>query len=391
VTLRLVRTAAEFTEVTDRARAGGLTVGLVPTMGALHLGHRSLVERASAECGFVAVTIFVNPLQFDDPADLDAYPRDLEADLALLADAGADVVFAPAVSEIYPERRPADGSAADGSAADGSAADGSAVSGTTVHVAGLTTMLEGKFRQGHFDGVATVVTKLFSLAGRCRAYFGEKDFQQVAVVSTLVRDLCLPVEVVACPTVRELDGLAVSSRNVRLGASDRTRAAVLHRALVAGATAVSAGVDRPEKVREIMLGVLASEPAVAPEYAEVVDPGDLTTPDMLTGEVRLLIAARVGPVRLIDNLGALVGSRFGRDLQLFSTARDPATVPVTAPAAATATVPATAPAAATATIPASATSPASATTTFARHATTSKPSKRHSTTSTRRAATSKER
>lgn len=297
--MQLARTAAEFSAATEAARANGLQVGLVPTMGALHPGHRSLVERAGAECGFVAVTVFVNPLQFDDPADLDAYPRNLQADLGLLEGAGADVVFAPDVHEMYP--------------------DYPRVSATTVHVDGLTDMLEGKFRYGHFDGVATVVTKLFSLAGRCRAYFGEKDFQQVAVVRRLVRDLCLPVSVVACPTVREMDGLAVSSRNVRLSSRGRTSAAVLHRALVTAATAISAGEDRPGEVRRIMLETLAAEQDVDPEYAEVVDPGDLTTPESLSGEVRLLIAARVGSVRLIDNLGALVGSTFGRDLQLFQS------------------------------------------------------------------------
>lgn len=299
--LRLIRTASEFVNATESARASGMSVGLVPTMGALHAGHRSLVERASAECGFVAVTIFVNPLQFDDPADLDAYPRELDADLDLLGDAGADVVFAPEVKEIYP--------------------DFPHITGTTVHVEGLTSMLEGAFRRGHFDGVTTVVTKLFSLAGRCRAYFGDKDFQQVAVVRRLVRDLCLPVDVVACPTVREMDGLAVSSRNVRLSDSDRTTAAVLHKALVAGATAISSGEDSPDRVREIMLRKLATADGVDPEYAEVVDPVDLATPERLSGEVRLLIAARVGPVRLIDNLGALVGSRFARDLQLFPTSQ----------------------------------------------------------------------
>jgi pantoate--beta-alanine ligase len=301
--MRVIRTTSEFVAATEVARAAGTPVGLVPTMGALHSGHRSLVERASGECGFVAVTIFVNPLQFDDPADLDAYPRDLQADLLLLGDAGADVVFAPEVKEIYP--------------------DFPHISGTTVHVEGLTSMLEGCFRRGHFDGVTTVVTKLFSLSGRCRAYFGEKDFQQVAVVRRLVRDLCLPVDVVACPTVRELDGLAVSSRNVRLADSERSTAAVLHQALVAGATAISSGEDRPGEVRRIMLGVLATGNGVEPEYAEVVDPEDLTTPEQLSGEVRLLIAARVGPVRLIDNLGGIVGSRFGRDLQLFHTSHAP--------------------------------------------------------------------
>jgi pantoate--beta-alanine ligase len=239
------------------------------------------------------VTIFVNPLQFDDPADLDAYPRDLEADLELLADAGADIVFAPEVSELYP--------------------DHPATAATTVHVAGITDVLEGKFRPGHFDGVATVVTKLFAIAGRCSAYFGEKDFQQVAVVRRLVRDLCLPVEVVACPTVREPDGLALSSRNVRLGAADRPRAAVIKRALAAGADAVAGGEDRPRSVRAAMLRVLASEPGVQPEYVEAVDALSMAVPAQLSGEVRLLIAAHVGGVRLIDNVGALVGVQVGND------------------------------------------------------------------------------
>jgi pantoate--beta-alanine ligase len=285
--VRVVQSAAELSAVLDEARSAGASVGLVPTMGALHEGHRSLVERASAECGFVAVTIFVNPLQFDDPADLAAYPRDLEADLETLADAGADVVFVPEVKELYPDhpRDPA----------------------TTVHVSGVSDGLEGKFRPGHFDGVTTVVTKLFAMAGRCRAYFGEKDFQQVAVVRRLARDLCMPVEVVACPTIREPDGLALSSRNVRLDAEGRRRATVINRALLAGADAVAGGEDRAAAVRTTMLAVLGTEPGVVPEYAEVVDALSMSVPARLTGEVRLLVAARVGDVRLIDNVGALVG------------------------------------------------------------------------------------
>jgi pantoate--beta-alanine ligase len=289
--VRVVLTASELSVALDDARTAGHSVGLVPTMGALHDGHRSLVERAASECGFVAVTIFVNPLQFDDPADLDAYPRDLEADLEMLAGAGADVVFVPDVSEIYPDHPSAPA--------------------TTVRVAGVSEVLEGKFRPGHFDGVATVVTKLFAMAGRCRAYFGEKDFQQVAVVRRLVRDLCMPVDVVACPTVREPDGLALSSRNARLDAAARRHAAVINRALVAGAAAVGDGEDRPSAVRDAMLRVLAEQPGVEPEYAEVVDALSMSTPERLTGEVRLLIAARVGNVRLIDNLGALVGVHVG--------------------------------------------------------------------------------
>jgi pantoate--beta-alanine ligase len=289
--VRVVLSVNEFSVALDEARSAGATVGLVPTMGALHAGHRSLVERASTECGCVAVTIFVNPLQFDDPSDLAAYPRDLEADLEMLAGAGAHIVFVPEVSEIYPGHPypPA----------------------TTVRVSGASDDLEGRFRPGHFDGVATVVTKLFAMAGRCRAYFGEKDFQQVAVVRMLARDLCMPVEVVACPTVREPDGLALSSRNVHLAPDDRRRAAVINRALTAGAAAVARGEDRPARVRETMLRVLATVPGVDPEYAEIVDALSMSVPERLTGEVRLLVAARVGDVRLIDNVGALVGVDVG--------------------------------------------------------------------------------
>ncbi len=287
----MVFTASEFSVALDEARSAGHSVGLVPTMGALHDGHRSLVERASGECECVAVTIFVNPLQFDDPADLDAYPRDLGADLELLSDAGADIVFVPDVSELYP--------------------DHPAAPATTVHVAGVSDVLEGKFRPGHFDGVATVVTKLFAMAGRCTAYFGEKDFQQVAVVRRLVRDLCMPVHVVACPTVREPHGLASVEPQRAPRRGPRRRAAVINRALVAGAAAVADGEDDPGHVRDAMQRVLAQEPSVEPEYAEVVDALSMSTPEKLSGEVRLLIAARVGNVRLIDNLGAVVGVEVG--------------------------------------------------------------------------------
>jgi pantoate--beta-alanine ligase len=296
--MRVLRSASEFSSNLEDARVAGLSVGLVPTMGALHEGHRSLVERAHRECGFVAVTIFVNPLQFNDKGDLDAYPRTLEADLLVLSEAGADVVLVPGVEEMYPDH-PADPA-------------------TTVHVGVVTDKLEGAARPGHFDGVATVVTKLFCMAGRCRAYFGEKDFQQVAVVSRLARDLLLPVEVVACATVREPDGLALSSRNARLSTADRKRALVISLALFAGAAQVSAGEDDPESVRSTMSSVLATEPEVLPEYVAVVDPLDLSEPDRLDGEVRLLIAARVGQVRLIDNVAAIVGAGIRDSSQLAS-------------------------------------------------------------------------
>lgn len=279
----VLRRAAELSAALDEARAAGRSVGLVPTMGALHAGHRSLVERAASECDVVAVTIFVNPLQFDDPADLDAYPRDLGADVALLSEAGAGIVFVPDVTEIYPGYPEA--------------------AAVTVHVSGLTEVLEGEFRPGHFDGVATVVAKLFAMAGTCRAYFGEKDFQQVAVVRKLARDLCFPVEVVACPIVREADGLALSSRNVRL-AAERPAAAVLYEALGAGVDAVSRGETDPSAVRAVMLDVLAGEPGVSVDYAVAVEPETLVAPSVIDADVRLLVAARVGAVRLIDNVAA---------------------------------------------------------------------------------------
>ncbi|MDE3085853.1 MAG: pantoate--beta-alanine ligase [Acidobacteriota bacterium] len=288
---RVVRSASAFAAALDAARAEGRSVGLVPTMGALHAGHQALVARAAAECDVVAATVFVNPLQFDDPADLAAYHRDLPADLALAGEAGADLVFAPGVEEMYPgfPSPPA----------------------TTVHVAGVTEVLEGRSRPGHFDGVATVVTKLFALAGRCRAYFGEKDFQQLAVVRRLAADLSLPVEVVGCPTVREPDGLALSSRNVRLGPEGRGAALALRGSLDAGLAALAAGERCPGAVRAAMEAVLESAPLVTPDYAEVVDAGTLRVPEVLAGEVRLLVAAVVEGVRLIDNDGTTVAAPAG--------------------------------------------------------------------------------
>ncbi|MDA8278834.1 MAG: pantoate--beta-alanine ligase [Actinomycetota bacterium] len=282
--MQLIERVAELSAALQAERDAGRRVGLVPTMGALHAGHQSLVERAAAECDVVAVTVFVNPLQFDEIGDLAAYPRTLAADVNLAAAAGASIVFAPPVVEMYPGHP--------------------APPATTVHVAGLTDRLEGASRPGHFDGVATVVTKLLVMAGPCRAYFGEKDFQQLGVVRQLVRDLCLPVEVVGCATVREPDGLALSSRNSRLSPDERRAATVLHRALQAGAATVGAGERQAGEVRAAMASALGREPLVAVDYAEVVDPRSLEPVDEIVGEVRLVLAAAVGPVRLIDNLAA---------------------------------------------------------------------------------------
>ena len=283
----VVETAAGCSDLLRAARAANRTVGLVPTMGALHQGHLSLVARARAECDLVAATIFVNPLQFGDPDDIAKYPRPLERDLDALREAGADVVFVPPVSEMYPSwpEPPA----------------------TTVSVRGVSDRWEGASRPGHFDGVATVVAKLFAVAGPCRAYFGLKDFQQLAVVRAMAADLSLPVEIVGCPTVREPDGLARSSRNVRLSAEERAAASMLSRALAAGRAAVAGGERSGTALLRRMHDVVAAEPLVQLDYAVAVDGAtleevvDISDP----ATVRLLIAAQVGPVRLIDNAAAL--------------------------------------------------------------------------------------
>lgn len=276
-------TIAEYAAALDEVRRSGRTVGVVPTMGALHAGHRSLIDRAARECDVVAVSVFVNPTQFGDAGDLAAYPRDLGSDLQMVASAGGHLVFAPSVEEMYP--------------------DGAALL-TTVSVPSLGVRLEGASRPGHFDGVATVVVKLLSAAGRCRAYFGAKDFQQLALVTRVVRDLSLPTEVVGCETVRDPDGLALSSRNVRLSADQRRSALVLSRALRAAASAIAGGEERPAVVEALMERTVAGEPSVELDYAVVVHADDLEPARTCAGSrpLRLLIAAEVGPVRLIDNL-----------------------------------------------------------------------------------------
>lgn len=283
----VVETAAACRAQLDAARSLGACVGLVPTMGALHEGHFSLMDRARAECDAVAVSIFVNPLQFGDPEDIARYPRTLERDLRACAEAGVDVVFVPAVAEMYP-----------------SWPDPPA---TTVSVRGVSDAWEGASRPGHFDGVATVVAKLFAIAGPCRAYFGLKDFQQLAVVRAMATELGLPVELVGCPIVREDDGLALSSRNVRLSARERAAATVLARALAAGRAAVATGERNGPALTRAMVAVVATEPLVGLDYAVAVDAATLSEVATLAdpAAVRLLIAAQVGPVRLIDNSAAL--------------------------------------------------------------------------------------
>ena len=299
----------------DAARAAGRTVGLVPTMGALHEGHAALIRRAASECDVVAVTIFVNPLQFDRPDDLAAYPRTLGADLALASATGASLVFAPSVDEMYGSgtTSPAPGGrsglvspAPGGRSGLVSPAPGGRSGPTTrVHVEGLADRLEGAARPGHFDGVATVCTKLFAVAGPCRAYFGEKDFQQVAVVRRLVHDLDLPVEVVPCPTVREADGLALSSRNTLLTDEERAVAPTLHAALCHGAALVAGGERDPAVVAAAVAERIEWEPRFRLDRVDVVDADTLEPPDERTIRLRILAAAFLGRVRLIDNVGAV--------------------------------------------------------------------------------------
>ena len=280
--MQVLSTKSEFREHLETVRALGRTVGLVPTMGALHEGHLSLLRAAANDCDVVALTIFVNPLQFGAGEDLDAYPRPLERDLELAEAAGADVVFTPTTDEMYPEPTL-----------------------TNVHVDRLTSSMEGASRPTHFDGVTTVVTKLFNIAGPCRAYFGEKDFQQLAVVRRMAADLDQPVEIVGCPIVRETDGLAMSSRNVYLSSTEREAATVISRALRAGAAMIEAGESDPSVIEAQMASIIEAEPLAALDYAAVVNPESLLTPDRLVSgtTVRLLTVAQVGTPRLLDNLG----------------------------------------------------------------------------------------
>ena len=277
--MRLITTRHELAPALRAQRGARGSLGLVPTMGALHAGHRSLIERSRALDDVVAVSIFVNPSQFNDPTDFAHYPRAIEADLELAADAGADLVFAPEVTEMY--------------------SSGEAI--VRVDPGVLGNGLEGSNRPGHFAGVATVVTKLFALFGATRSYFGEKDYEQLALVRRLAVDLSFAVEVVGCATVREPDGLALSSRNVRLSSEQRRAAPVIHHALVAGRDLLEAG-GSVELASEVMHGVLSREPLCYVHYAEVRDAISLEAPGAGARELRVLVAASFGDVRLIDNL-----------------------------------------------------------------------------------------
>jgi pantoate--beta-alanine ligase len=276
--MKSVRTVAEVRAALAEPRHRGRSIGLVPTMGALHDGHLSLIRRARQDCDVVVVSLFVNPTQFNDSRDLARYPRDPERDAALAAEIGADYLFAPATDEVYPS--------------------GFA---TTVTVSGLTEQLEGANRgRAHFDGVTTVVTKLFNMVGPDVAYFGQKDAQQAAVIKRLVRDLDMPVRIEVCPIVRERDGLALSSRNALLSASERERATSLSRALRRVAESVKAGERDPQAAIAPALAEL-DRAEVELDYLELVQADTLAPLARIDGEALAVIAARVGSTRLIDN------------------------------------------------------------------------------------------
>jgi pantoate--beta-alanine ligase len=279
VTIQVVTRIEELRSLLDDDRAARRSIGFVPTMGYLHEGHLSLMRAARQDTDRVVASLFVNPLQFAANEDLSSYPRDFERDLELARSVGVDVMFAPDGDEMYP--------------------DGQVL--TSVCVSGLSEGWEGTSRPTHFAGVATVVTKLFAIVGACRAYFGEKDFQQLRVVTQLAADLSLPVQVIGCPIVREPDGLAMSSRNVYLSPDQRRAALVLSRALDGGVAALEAGATDVETVEQAMAAPLDAEPLARRDYVGVVDPATLRVPSSLHGSLRLLVAAGFGRTRLLDN------------------------------------------------------------------------------------------
>ncbi len=277
--LAIVRTVAELRHAVAAYKATGRTVGLIPTMGALHEGHVSLVEGALARGDVPAASIFVNPTQFGPNEDFAAYPRDEAGDFARLEAAGCRIVFAPAKEEMYP-----------------------APMLTTVKVAGVTDGLCGPFRPGHFDGVATVVTKLLMMAMPDRGYFGEKDYQQLQVIKTMVRDLAMPIEIVGMPTVREPDGLAMSSRNRYLSPAERTTALHLHRQMTAVAAAVHDGKGSCTAATAAASQALRAAGFDKVEYLTVVDAESLRPIEKVAGPARIVAATRLGRTRLIDNI-----------------------------------------------------------------------------------------
>lgn len=292
--LEIVETIADLRSRVATRRPAGL-LGLVPTMGALHEGHASLIRRARAECSTVVVSIFVNPIQFDRPEDLERYPRSLDVDAALCASLDVDLVFAPSVAEMYPVSLEC-----------------------RVEVGRLSDHLCGRFRPGHFSGVATVVLKLFEIVQQDRAYFGEKDAQQLAVIRRLVSDFNVPTTIVGVPTVREPDGLALSSRNQRLDSRERELAPALFHALQLVKAAIAAGVTSVSDLKRLAAGQIPSDSSLRLEYFELVEPVDFQPVDAVTGPVVAAGALWVGTTRLIDNLRCVPGESSSEVVSGFS-------------------------------------------------------------------------
>jgi pantoate--beta-alanine ligase len=277
--MQIFQSRTELNNALNVLRNSGKTIGFVPTMGALHDGHISLVKKAKSECDVVVISIFVNPTQFDNPSDLEKYPRIPEKDVPMLKAAGGNILFMPEVAEMYPE--------------------GARSSEKSLPLGSLGEVMEAKHRPGHFDGVITIVRKLFEAVGKCKAYFGQKDFQQLAVVRNLVKHENLPVEIISCPIVREADGLAMSSRNMRLTDEQRKSALVLSKALFA--VELEWNAKTIQELRELVSVVVSSEPTVKLEYFEIADRDTLRTITEKRNAVAC-IAAFVGDVRLIDNV-----------------------------------------------------------------------------------------
>lgn len=278
--MQILNTIAAMRAARQQARAHGRSLALVPTMGALHAGHLSLVRAARAASDAVAVSIFVNPTQFAPNEDFTKYPRTLDADCALLAAEGVDMVFAPSAAEMYP----------------------SGQADTRVHVGGISERLDGASRPGHFDGVATVVAKLFHICEPQRAFFGQKDAAQVAVLRAMVRDLDMPVEIAVCPIVREPDGLAMSSRNRYLSAAERQQALVLDRSLRQVETLVASGETRAAALIDAARQNMTAEQDLRIDYIAAVDPSTLVAVDVVSEGTLFAVAAYVGATRLIDNV-----------------------------------------------------------------------------------------
>ncbi|MEN6332969.1 MAG: pantoate--beta-alanine ligase [Phycisphaerales bacterium] len=277
--MQIAKTIAEIRKFVAQARGARQTIGFVPTMGALHVGHASLIEAAAKRCDYVVVSIFVNPTQFGPGEDFEKYPRPFEKDAQLCERHGAHAIFSPSPNEMYPRKNR-----------------------TWVTVEKLTEPLCGQSRPGHFRGVTTVCTKLFNIVGADLAFFGQKDAQQATVIRRMVADLNAPLEIVVCPTVREPDGLAMSSRNQYLSPQERSQAPVIYRSLQRCAELIEAGERDATRITAEMTGVLNQVPALRPEYVSIVDADSLEPCDPVRGRVLVAIAARLGSTRLIDNI-----------------------------------------------------------------------------------------